>query len=164
LERNGTLYDPQVRALKAGACHVTMTGQEPLNLTVLHRDPQAALIECDGIREDVALLSQAATPALRFGGRSFDFRDLSFAPTVRAGAQGDGRVRATMNGSVVSVDVAVGDRVEAGQKVLVLEAMKMEHTHTSAVAGTVSAVHIEAGSQVTAHSVVVEITPVAAPA
>ncbi|GHG86811.1 acetyl/propionyl/methylcrotonyl-CoA carboxylase subunit alpha [Pseudodonghicola xiamenensis] len=164
LERNGTLYDPQVRALKAGACHVTMTGQESLELTVLCRDRHAALIECDGIREEVALLSEAATPALRFGGRSFDFRDLSFVPTVQGAAQGDGRVRATMNGSVVSVDVAVGDRVEAGQKVLVLEAMKMEHSHTAAVSGTVSAVHIAAGAQVTAHAVVIEIAPEAAPA
>jgi len=164
LERNGTLYDPQVRALRAGACQVTMTGQDPLALAVLHRDRYAALIECDSIREHVALLSETSTPALRRAGRSFDFRDLSFAPTVRGGAQGDGRVRATMNGSVVSVEVAVGDQVEAGQKVLVLEAMKMEHTHTAAVAGIVAAVHVAAGAQVTAHAVVVEITPTATPA
>ena len=62
-----------------------------------------------------------------------------------------------MNGRVASLDVAVGDRVTRGQKLLVLEAMKMEHVHVASVEGTVEAIHVAEGDQVEAHRVVVEV-------
>jgi propionyl-CoA carboxylase alpha chain len=46
------------------------------------------------------------------------------------------------------VRVQVGEQVEAGQVLVVLEAMKMEHHITAAVAGTVTEVHVHPGSQV----------------
>ena len=64
-----------------------------------------------------------------------------------------------MNGRVVSVAVAAGQRVEAGQAMLTLEAMKMEHVHVSPVAGTVAALHVLAGEQVQASRIVAEVTP-----
>jgi geranyl-CoA carboxylase alpha subunit len=90
----------------------------------------------------------------------WDFKDNSFAAKISAIIAGsDGKVRATMNGGVLSVDVAVGDSVTIGQKLLVIEAMKMEHAQTAAVDGTITAIHVEVGSQVTAHSIVVEVEP-----
>ena len=62
-----------------------------------------------------------------------------------------------MNGRVVSVHVAVGERVATGQPVLTLEAMKMEHVHAAPLAGTVRALHVTAGDQVAARRVVAEI-------
>ena len=62
-----------------------------------------------------------------------------------------------MNGNIVSVDIAVGDRVEKGQKLVVVEAMKMEHTHASMVSGTVMAVNVTKGMQVSTHAILVEI-------
>ena len=62
-----------------------------------------------------------------------------------------------MNGNVVSVEVAVGDEVTEGQNLVVLEAMKMEHAHASAVSGTVTAVNVVKGMQVSTHAVLVEI-------
>ncbi len=58
-------------------------------------------------------------------------------PAEAAGPPGTVAVVAPMQGSVVSVDVAVGDLVRAGQAVAVLEAMKMEHLIPAAVAGMV---------------------------
>ena len=52
-----------------------------------------------------------------------------------AGPEGTVPLRAPMQGTIVSLSVAEGATVLAGQEVLVLEAMKMQHTVTSAVAG-----------------------------
>jgi geranyl-CoA carboxylase alpha subunit len=62
-----------------------------------------------------------------------------------------------MNGRVVAVLVKPGERVAVGQPVMTLEAMKMEHVHTSGIAGVVSAIDVAEGEQVTTGKIVVEI-------
>jgi acetyl-CoA/propionyl-CoA carboxylase biotin carboxyl carrier protein len=53
--------------------------------------------------------------------------------------------------------VAVGDVVEPGQSLVVLEAMKMENDLTASQSGTVTAVHVEPGRTVDAGTVLVEL-------
>ena len=85
-------------------------------------------------------------------------RDLTLAAPAAAAATGsDGKVRAAMNGRVVAVLVKQGERVEAGQPVMTLEAMKMEHVHTAPISGTISAIDVAEGEQVTTGKIVVEI-------
>ena len=85
-------------------------------------------------------------------------RDLTLAaPESAAAVGGDGKVRAAMNGRVVAVLVKPGEKVAIGQPVMTLEAMKMEHVHTAGVAGTVSAIDVAEGEQVTTGKIVVEI-------
>ena len=64
-----------------------------------------------------------------------------------------GSLLAPMPGTVVSVGVVEGDRVEAGQTVLVLEAMKMQHTVTAPLAGVVTEIDVRPGAQVAAGEV-----------
>jgi 3-methylcrotonyl-CoA carboxylase alpha subunit len=59
-----------------------------------------------------------------------------------------GAIAAPLPGKVVQVLVAKGDKVDKGKPLLVLEAMKMEHTIAAAGAGVVDAVHVAAGDQV----------------
>ena len=85
-------------------------------------------------------------------------RDLTrAAPATAASTGGDGKVRAAMNGRVVAVLVKQGERVEAGQPVMTLEAMKMEHVHTAPISGTIAAIDVAEGEQVTTGKIVVEI-------
>ena len=70
---------------------------------------------------------------------------------------GDGRVTAPMPGRVLALDASVGQTVAVGDRLLVLEAMKMEHRLTAKLAGTVSAVHVAEGDQVGDGMVLVEI-------
>ena len=63
-------------------------------------------------------------------------------------AHGDGELRAPMPGSVLLVPVAVGDAVEAGQTVVVLESMKMELALTAPVDGTVTELTVSVGDKV----------------
>ena len=78
------------------------------------------------------------------------------------GAGGSGTVTTPMPGKVVAVLVATGDVVQAGQPLVVLEAMKMETTLAAEVAGSVTAVHAVVGAMVDAGATVVVIAPAAA--
>jgi 3-methylcrotonyl-CoA carboxylase alpha subunit len=53
-----------------------------------------------------------------------------------------------MHGKVLSIEVKKGERVSRGQRLGVIEAMKMEHALTSPLDGTVSEVVVKAGDQV----------------
>ena len=72
---------------------------------------------------------------------------------------GSGEVRTPMQGTVVKVLVDVGDTVEAGQPVVVLEAMKMENNLLAGCSGTVNEVRVAAGDLVGGGDLVVMIEP-----
>ena len=63
-----------------------------------------------------------------------------------------------MNGKIVAVLVEPGQRVAQGARVAIMEAMKMEHTLTSAVAGVVAET-VAAGAQVLEGTAIVRIEP-----
>jgi biotin carboxyl carrier protein len=65
-----------------------------------------------------------------------------------ASASGEGGVVSPLAAVVVSVDVAVGDTVEAGQTVVTLEAMKMNTIVSAPGGGTVTAIHVRASDAV----------------
>lgn len=73
-----------------------------------------------------------------------------FDPAAQAGGEDGpgGRLTAPMPGKIVAVMAKQGDKVESGTPLLVLEAMKMEHTITAPADGTVSAIHYMVGDQV----------------
>jgi len=91
-------------------------------------------------------------------GRTYGF-DVGDEARGGHAAAGSGAVTAPMPGKVVSVLVAVGDTVEIGRPLVVLEAMKMESTLAAEVAGRVRAVPVSAGSTVAAGDLLVEIEP-----
>ncbi|MEU8886665.1 acetyl/propionyl/methylcrotonyl-CoA carboxylase subunit alpha [Streptomyces sp. NPDC048442] len=66
---------------------------------------------------------------------------------------------APMPGTVTVVKVAVGDRVAAGQSLLVVEAMKMEHVISAPHAGTVAELDVKAGATVAMDQVLAVVTP-----
>ena len=71
----------------------------------------------------------------------------------------DGDIVAPMPGKVIAVDVAEGQAVVAGQRLMVLEAMKMEHALTAPFDGTVTGLSVSAGSQVQVEAVLAVVEP-----
>ncbi len=69
-----------------------------------------------------------------------------------------GSLLAPMPGSVIRVATALGDQIEAGQPVLVLEAMKMQHTVAAPHAGTVTELPVVTGQQVAAGDVLAVVS------
>ena len=85
-----------------------------------------------------------------------DVRDLDThvtRPTSR-----DGRIKAPIPGQIKVVLVAEGDRVEAGQPLFILEAMKMENEIHAPKAGLVAQVAVKPGQDVARHEVLAEIS------
>ena len=78
---------------------------------------------------------------------------------VASAEHGDAAVTAPMPGTVLRVEVAAGDAVEARQPLVVLEAMKMETPVTSPYAATIKAVHVSAGDHVDGGALLVELAP-----
>jgi propionyl-CoA carboxylase alpha chain len=68
-----------------------------------------------------------------------------------------------MPGKVVRLLVSVGDEVVAGQPLLTLEAMKMEHQVVSPTTGTVTEVFVHQGQQLEGGQPLVQVTPEEAP-
>jgi len=74
------------------------------------------------------------------------------------GESGESTVVAQMPGTIVDIDVNVGDKVTKGQKLLVLEAMKMENEIVAPHDGTVSEISVAAGALVNAGDVLVVLS------
>jgi 3-methylcrotonyl-CoA carboxylase alpha subunit len=125
-----------------------------------------AVIEWEGIARRVDLDGAAVEPArdvhLRFehpggaGGRLYALRGgrqvlVALADAAEIDAEqgeGSGLVTSPMHGKVLAVLVAAGQTVEKGQKLAIVEAMKMEHAVTAAREGVIGAIAVEAGQQV----------------
>ncbi|MEU2193921.1 acetyl/propionyl/methylcrotonyl-CoA carboxylase subunit alpha [Streptomyces fimicarius] len=78
-----------------------------------------------------------------------------------AGRGGADTLAAPMPGTVTVVKVAAGDEVEAGQSLLVVEAMKMEHVIAAPHAGTVTELDVTAGATVAMDQILAVVVPVA---
>lgn len=75
----------------------------------------------------------------------------------RSRSSGANVLRAPMPGTIIEVLVSVGDEVEAGQTLAVMEAMKIEHLLTAPSGGVVTAVHTSAGASVDEDAVLIEL-------
>ncbi len=120
----------------------------------------------DGIAYDVALDGERAA----VGGESCAVQVTGLAMTAAASAPalsgsavspvveaGAGAVLAIMPGKIIQVMVEVGQQVEEGQPVCVLEAMKMENELNAGQSGAVRAVHVKPGDDVEKDQVLAEI-------
>jgi propionyl-CoA carboxylase alpha chain len=112
----------------------------------------------DGVRRRYCVAMRADTIAVDSPLGSSTFRLVDRLPVPQQEGQAGSQV-APMPGTVVKVLVEVGQTVEAGDPLVVLEAMKMEHTLTSPHAGIVEAVHVNVGDQVERGERLVSIEP-----
>ncbi|MBS0338198.1 MAG: 3-methylcrotonyl-CoA carboxylase, partial [Proteobacteria bacterium] len=93
-------------------------------------------------------------------GISWSWRDATMDPPERTAlGAADGRMVSPMNAKVAAVHAKAGDTVAAGAALVVLEAMKMEHTLAAPAAARITAVHVERGAQVSPGQLLVEFVP-----
>ncbi|HEX6392464.1 MAG TPA: biotin carboxylase N-terminal domain-containing protein [Acidimicrobiales bacterium] len=119
-------------------------------------------VEVDGKRFQVKLWVPDVGPVLAGGASAGAAARAPRAPRAggghgHGGSGGSGQVTVPMQGTIVKVLVQVGDEVEVGQAVTVLEAMKMENNITAEASGTVKEIKVKPGDAVGAGDVVVVI-------
>jgi 3-methylcrotonyl-CoA carboxylase alpha subunit len=115
--------------------------------------------ELDGRPRRAVVVRRRDEILVAIEGRTYAFATGDDARATGAGGHAGSELAvAPMPGKVVSVLVAVGDVVEVGQPLVVLEAMKMETTLIAEVAGEVRKVAVVAGAMVEAGAVVVEVS------
>ncbi|WP_170336029.1 acetyl/propionyl/methylcrotonyl-CoA carboxylase subunit alpha [Ruegeria arenilitoris] len=90
------------------------------------------------------------------GAERLKFRRLRPGAVDEATTAG-GRVIAPMPGLLIELNAEAGQNVAKGDRLAVLEAMKMQHQITAAVDGVITAVHVETGQQLTSGDVMIEI-------
>ena len=78
-------------------------------------------------------------------------------------AEHEGHFKAPMPGTVLDVRVAVGEHIAAGAVLLVLEAMKMEHSITAPWPAKVAIVNVKAGQRVEEGTNLIQLEPETAP-
>ncbi len=102
---------------------------------------------------------QLAMDGFRFAAQVLVPRDLARRNAAgRAGRPGDGILKAPMPGLVVRVLVQAGAVVEAGQGLVVVEAMKMENELKARAPGTVRKVHVTPGTKVEKGAILLELS------
>lgn len=111
----------------------------------------------DGVEQRLRAIRQGETLYLQWRGVLRSIRRFDPLAAADAGHGIAGGLNAPMSGSIVRVLVEVGQQVEPGQALLVLEAMKMEHSIRAPHAGTVDALHCSEGEMVAEGAVLVEL-------
>ena len=127
---------------------VAVDGGKPMPVTGVSLADGLLTATLDGMRTRATVVQQGLDITVLIDGAVS--RLTLDDPSARAAEQegGSGRLSAPMPGTVVRVLVEAGQSVEAGAPLMLLEAMKMEHTIKAPAAGTVSAVNFAAGDQV----------------
>lgn len=109
------------------------------------------------VKEDVALVDGIAYPfeLIELAEEAVEAGEVR--PGEEAAPEGAGVVKAIMPGKIIAVNVKPGDRVEQGDVVCILEAMKMENELQAPIAGVVKEVHVAPGDDVEMNQVLVVI-------
>jgi pyruvate carboxylase subunit B len=137
------------------AAHVEQIDGTPVRLVTIGEEIHRVVVRrgasrgeytlwLDGYRFDVEALDE----------RTRAIRELA---GTTAGPSGPAPLKAPMPGLIVRVNVQVGDPVQAGQGLVVMEAMKMENELRATAAGTVKAIVATAGSAVEKGALLIEL-------
>ncbi|MGH3374734.1 MAG: biotin/lipoyl-containing protein, partial [Actinoallomurus sp.] len=161
----GEPLEVRVRATRTPGEHEVATGEGPGAVASADVTPAGLLLRWDRVtsRFDHAVerLPDGEVHWLARGADVWRLRavDLPGSAGTTAADTGDGLLVAPMPGTVTVVKAAAGDTVTAGQVIVIVEAMKMEHALTAPFDGTVAELRTAPGASVTLDEVVAVIEP-----
>ncbi|MEY3878687.1 MAG: Pyruvate carboxylase subunit [Pseudomonadota bacterium] len=115
-------------------------------------------VSVDGISEEV-LVETLNEVEVTNGKKSSKKLTQENSKTVRPRPNHEGCITTAMPGTIIDVKVKIGDRIEAGDSIIVIEAMKMENEIQSPTSGIVVAIHVSKGESVSPDETLLEIQP-----
>ena len=148
--RIGVVGTPGAAVVRVGDGTPVAAGAEPT--------PDGLLLTVGDRTTTVLAAADGATTWLHLDGSTWAVTELPPQRRGGAAAAHDGDVRSPMPGAVLGVRVAVGDEVEEGEVLLVVEAMKMEHALAAPFAGTVAGLTVRTGEQVVVDQLLVTVS------
>jgi geranyl-CoA carboxylase alpha subunit len=161
LEIGDTRSRAEITALGAGEYRVAV-GETLHTVTLLDDRAGHLRYAVDGLQRSARFCFDGDTLHLGVGALTLQARDRLFhAASAADQAASDGRVLASMSGTIVAIHVRESERVRRGQPLLVLEAMKMEHPIVAPMDGVVSSIKASVGKQVANRALLVELGPAA---
>jgi len=143
---HGSSLDVSYRCRRDGVFDCVI-GDAAYSVRVLRRSNAAMELEIDNRQVSVLLERIGTRWLLALAGRDLELHERPRFPIAESDDK-PGSFRAPMPGKVVSTHVVLGDRVESGQLLLILEAMKMEHRVVAPAAGTIDELNVQTGQQV----------------
>ncbi|PRX97183.1 acetyl/propionyl/methylcrotonyl-CoA carboxylase subunit alpha [Allonocardiopsis opalescens] len=144
---------------RAAGASAAVQGAGPRRAAARHEGDEL-LVEADGATTRYARAHHGSTLWIGRDGLAWPLAEQE--PLERAagpGAAADGRLRSPMPGTVLEVRARPGERVAAGQVLVVVEAMKMEHAVTAPIGGVLAEVHAVPGRQVALDAVLALVEP-----
>jgi len=146
--RDGNHYDANISEQHYDICIIEMTAHD-------------AVISINGARETVIYnLPESANISriqLSLDGVDADITNMNAVITSSSATTNAGTVMAPMHGMLIDVFVKAGQTVTKGDRLAVLEAMKMQHELTAPIDGKIIAINAAASEQVSANTVLIEI-------
>jgi 3-methylcrotonyl-CoA carboxylase alpha subunit len=137
-----------VSATTSGAGWELQFGEQHCHVVASFAPDGAATVTLDGARSRALVLAHGETIAVFIGGESWRFERVDPLVPPEGADVHAGRLSAPMPGKVVQLLAAAGDKVKQGQPLMVIEAMKMEHTIGAPRDGVVEAVRYAIGDLV----------------
>ncbi len=173
----------QLGASRASTLHLTVNGQErrfkvcssgpDFTATMDKDDASVTAGFCDVVAEGQIMHARLGSQSLKarlvrsgsgllviIEGRQFEVAPTDLLLSDLEGADGGGLLRAPMSGKLQSLFVSPGDQVSRGDRLAILEAMKMEHTLSADMDGVVDQVNSASGEQVREGDILVVLQPV----
>ncbi len=172
LRHQGRVHDLAVREQGTGALQLRGTDPatgEPLAATARLRPLPCGGAQVTLLRPDAAAQGDWRVRSVQVGARRWHWQagavdgwveDASLEPAAQGGARGGaGGLRAPFNGRVVALAAEPGQQLAAGDTVVVIESMKLEHSLGAPAAATVAELLVAVGQQVAPGQVLARLAP-----
>jgi len=133
---------------RSASSYSVAVGGETVDLDIVSRDQDRVRFAIGGVQTSAACAFDGATLHIEAGGEQLTTRETSHEIKASAEREGESRLVAPMNGRIVSVLAQAGETVKKGQRIVILEAMKMQHEIVAGRDGVLEAVSVKEGDQV----------------
>jgi geranyl-CoA carboxylase alpha subunit len=158
LTLGGVHYPASIMAVVNNSYLVALR-KDMVELSVEERSDGAIRFTAMGLRQTARFALHESTLHLDLDGRTIAVRETALETGASTRRDGSSRLLAPMNGAIIGVHAKPGDSVSKGQRIVVLEAMKMQHEICAERAGTIEKVLVKLGDQVATRQLLVELVP-----
>ena len=137
--------------------YVVALGKDTVAISIEERGAGAVRFTAMGVQQTARFALDEDVLHLDLNGVTAAVREVTHEASAAARRDGSSRVLAPMNGAIVAVFAKPGDRVSRGQRVVVLEAMKMQHEISAERDGAIEKVLVKPGDQVATRQLLIEL-------